>query len=60
MVRAPVDPIDHQRQVLAQLVGQMLVDDAADDRRARRAVVNLEVIGSRSPPSAGAPSAWCG
>jgi hypothetical protein len=42
MMRAPVDPIDHQRQVLAQLVRQMLVDDAADDRRHWRGIVNLE------------------
>ncbi|MNL83290.1 hypothetical protein D3C87_2108980 [compost metagenome] len=42
MVRAPVDPIDHQCQVLPQLVGEVLVDDAADDWHCGCGVMNLE------------------
>src|SRR4029077_14603230 len=39
---AAVDAIDDEGQVLTQLVGEMFVDDAADDWPRRRAVVNLE------------------
>lgn len=51
MMGAPVDAIDHDGQVLAQLVGQIFVDDAADDRDFGRGV-DWNVIGSRSNPSA--------
>ncbi len=33
VVGAAVDAIDDEGQVFAELVGEMLVDDAADDRR---------------------------
>src|SRR5882724_4071915 len=42
VVGAAVDAIDDEGQVFAELVGEMLVDDAADDRRRGRAVVNPE------------------
>src|SRR5216684_79274 len=42
VVGAAVDAIDDEGQVFAQFVGEMLVDDAADDRRRGRAVVNPE------------------
>src|SRR5882757_8375896 len=42
VVRAAVDAIDDEGQVFAELVGEMLVDDAANDRRRGRAVVNPE------------------
>src|SRR5467141_494528 len=40
MVDAAVDTIDNEGQVLTQLVGEMLVDNAAGDRRCGRTVVN--------------------
>src|SRR5713101_8275244 len=43
VVGAAIDAIDDEGQVFAQLVGEMLVDDAADDWRRGRAVVNPEV-----------------
>src|SRR6266581_3660138 len=42
VVGAAVDAIDDEGQVFAQFVGEILVDDAADDRRRGRAVVNPE------------------
>src|SRR6266702_6245946 len=39
---AAIDAIDDEGQVFAELVGEMLVDDAADDRRRGRAIVNPE------------------
>src|SRR5712664_2779519 len=42
VVGAAVDAIDDEGQVFAELVGEMLVDDPADDRRRGRAVVNPE------------------
>ena len=39
---AAVGAVDHKRQVLTQLVGEVFVDDAANDRRCGRSVVNLE------------------
>src|SRR6266481_2538279 len=42
VVGATINAIDDEGQVFAQLVGEMLVDDAADDRRRGRAVVNPE------------------
>jgi len=42
MMGAPVDPVDHYGQVLAQLVGQIFVDDAANDRDFGRGLVKLE------------------
>ena len=42
VMRATVNAVDHQRQLLAQLVGEMLVHHAADDRRRGRDVVKLE------------------
>src|SRR5882724_6808319 len=42
VVGAAIDAIDDEGQVFAELVGEMLVDDAADDRRRGRAVVNPE------------------
>ena len=41
----PVDPVHHDCQVLAQLVGQMLVHDAADDGRLGRSVMDLKTHG---------------
>src|SRR5467141_656481 len=42
VVGAAIDAVDDEGQVFAELVGEMLVDDAADDRRRGRAVVNPE------------------
>src|SRR5712691_10680547 len=42
VVGATINAIDDEGQVFAQLVGEMLVDNAADDRRRGRAVVNPE------------------
>src|SRR5882672_139150 len=42
VVGAAINAIDDEGQVFAELVGEMLVDDAADDRRRGRAVVNPE------------------
>ncbi|BCH32746.1 hypothetical protein MesoLjLc_46760 [Mesorhizobium sp. L-8-10] len=42
IMSAPVDAVDHDGQVLAQLVGQIFVDDAAGDRDFGRGIVNLE------------------
>src|SRR5882672_6524939 len=42
VVGAAINAIDDEGQVLTQLVGEMLVDDPADDRRRGRAVVNPE------------------
>src|SRR6266481_1402097 len=42
VVSAAIDAIDDEGQVFAEFVGEMLVDDAADDRRRGRAVVNPE------------------
>src|SRR5712671_3831015 len=42
VVGATINAIDDEGQVFAQLVGEMLVDDAADDRRRGRAIVNPE------------------
>src|SRR5712664_1651930 len=42
VVGAAINAIDDEGQVFAQLIGEMLVDDAADDRRRGRAVVNPE------------------
>src|SRR6266700_1657458 len=42
VVSAAIDAIDDEGQVFAELVGEMLVDDAADDRRRGRAIVNPE------------------
>lgn len=39
---ARVDAVDHDGQVLAQLVGQIFVDDATNDLDFGRGVVNLE------------------
>ena len=35
MMDAPVDAVDDEAEPLAELIGQPLVDDAADDRRHR-------------------------
>src|SRR5258708_19125516 len=40
MVGVAVDAIDDERQVLAQLVGKLLVENPTDDRQRQRAVVN--------------------
>ena len=45
MVGPAVDPVHHDCQVLAQLVGQVLVHDAADDGRLGRSVMDLEAHG---------------
>ena len=42
VVGPAINAIDDEGQVFAELVGEMLVDDAADDRRRGRAVVNPE------------------
>jgi hypothetical protein len=42
VVGTAVDAIDDEGQVFAELIGEMLVDDAADSRRRGRAVVNPE------------------
>src|SRR5713226_1736131 len=42
VVGAAINAIGDEGQVFAQLVGEMFVDDAADDRRRGRAVVNPE------------------
>ena len=42
MVGPAVDPVHHDGQVLAQLVGQILIDDAADDGLFGRPVMDLE------------------
>src|SRR5258707_3064836 len=42
VVGAAINAIDDEGQVLAQLVGEMLVDDAADDRHLQRTTVNPE------------------
>src|SRR5216683_2759291 len=42
VVGAAINAIDDEGQIFAEFVGEMLVDDAADDRRRGRAVVNPE------------------
>src|SRR5216684_1774824 len=42
VVGAAINAIDDEGQVFAELIGEMLVDDAADDGRRGRAVVNPE------------------
>jgi hypothetical protein len=42
MVRAPVDAVDHEGQVLAHLVGEIFVHDAAGDGRRGCGIVKLE------------------
>src|SRR5882724_11358879 len=59
VVGAAVDAVDDEGQVLTQLVGEMLVDDAADDRHRRRAVVKSRSSPDRAeglPPPV--PCAW--
>ncbi len=45
VVRAAVDAVHHNGQVLPQFVGQVLVHDAADDGRLGRSVMDLEAHG---------------
>ena len=45
VVRPAVDPVHRDCQVLVQLVGQVLVHDAAKDRRLGRSVMSLEARG---------------
>src|SRR5216683_1631615 len=42
VVGAAINAIDDEGQIFAEFVGEMLVDNAADDRRRGRAVVNPE------------------
>ncbi len=49
-MRPAVDPVYHDGQVLAHLVGQIFVHDAADDGRLGRGIMKLECHGIALQP----------
>ena len=50
MMDAPVDAVDDEAEPFAELIGQPLVDDAADDRRRERLAVERIAPSARSSP----------